>query len=114
MLNQPEHQLDVFGTVLLMAGPIRAPMVGHPPEPRWEVFRIRGELPPGPGAIARSECFGFCKGDSHRSRGNVGISRALGEIPRGSWKEGEACFWLFHAFHSPGALRHPQYPPLVS
>ena len=28
------------------------------------------------------------------SCGNVGISPVLGEIPKGLWKEGEACFWL--------------------
>src|SRR5205809_6781545 len=29
-----------------------------------------------------------------RSCGNVGISPALGEISKGLWKQGEACFWL--------------------
>src|SRR6185369_14229820 len=31
---------------------------------------------------------------SRRSCGNVGISPAFGEISKGLWKEGEACFWL--------------------
>jgi hypothetical protein len=31
---------------------------------------------------------------SRRSCGNVGISPALGEIPKELWKEGKACFWL--------------------
>ena len=70
--------------------------------------RAEGEARPRPGFLVPGErdswrwesgkpAFGFPlfhPPASRRSCGNVGISPVLGEISKGLWKEGEACFWL--------------------
>jgi hypothetical protein len=59
---------------------------------------------PGRGAIARPQpSFWFGREESsRRSRGNVGISPALGEISKGLVERVGSLPLAFHAFHSPG------------
>jgi len=63
----------------------------------------RREAMPGRRAIARPQLsFSFGEKNSRRSRGNVGISPALGEIPKGLVERVGSLPLAFHAFHSLG------------
>ena len=72
-----------------------APLGGGGRQPAWQLcFGLKE----GIGAVGKWEtCFWFSTFPSAfvvGAVGNVGISPAFGEISKGLWKEGKACFWL--------------------